>query len=803
MQFVVYYKYDNMAKIKNITKYLVISLLLLLAAVILFACGKKEKPRYYTSAGNGSVIAQTINGKKTYKAVPNKWFEFVGWYNGLIKYSDNEVLTIKNSTPTKLEARFETSAKATFDRHLESFYNNYVDGESREGQFFNYSLSGNLNYTEGNNILDKNLSIYGYIDFENSSQFAFEVKEDNTTDFAVYYVDNAENANIYVQLEEDKYSFTDIGLITNLISSLPKSSEKSWNLDDLITDENTEYLINQYFGTKNSMGFINKVCNDENASTITISYHKILNLLKNIADKSNNASSLQKLIYALTCEYKFSSLPEMILEIKSNYQKDDNKEFLKDIEINLNLNSDYTMNFDGNKITLPKLDINLKINSFDYELSSQANSISNDVISSFPEPSFNMINVHADGELDFISKTTIEGEEVETIVDKYIIEIDADLNPFALVSFKKNRENNYNDIEWEKLGFLSFKVSLVPETDATALKAQNKRHNNVRDYINVLIDTKNNGANAYVFIGMYSPETLFTSSYLFNHSFHIPSLIAMLENQSKGEGEITDFSPNLMLDILMALVAGGIELENTSNPNQIIHDLLVDFLNLLDVDSEIADNNLIFTDNGLQLALAEVRTAIRKFEKDILFEAIGISSEIKLDKKLFGDDEVNNITHLAISMNKPTIDSVIKNTDNDYLNMSGEVIIDNFNNAHKVLVGINENGISELNPSLTVNELLALKGKEIVATEGVLSDGSKSTTFTNNKGKEKTLAMKIEDLQVIKTEGNKTKIRVILQLKDYPNSLSSIPMIGEEIYNLIGVPYGLVVYETYIELINE
>ena len=63
-------------KIRNISKFLLLSFVLLLCAIMLFACtGKEETKREYLSSGNGAVVTETVAGKTVYRAVPDKWFE--------------------------------------------------------------------------------------------------------------------------------------------------------------------------------------------------------------------------------------------------------------------------------------------------------------------------------------------------------------------------------------------------------------------------------------------------------------------------------------------------------------------------------------------------------------------------------------------------------------------------------------------------------------------------------------------------------------------------------------------------------
>jgi len=796
-------------KTKKIFKSLTLSLVLLLSAIILFACTEKDDvKREYLSSGNGCVVTETVGGETVYRAVADDWFEFVGWYDGHRKYSEEEVLIIKKNTPAKMEARFKTSAKQTFDRYLNSFYNNYVVGQQKEGEYFNYNLTSEVVCTRNDENIEKNAVINGYIDFGKSSQLSFEIKDKDKADFALYYDNSSENATVFLKIDEEKHSYSDMGLLTNLISVLPSSSQTPWSINELIKDEEAKDIINKYFGVKNPMGLINQVENANNASIINISYHKVLNILKNIADNSSNASSLKKLIHSLTCEYEFNQIPDMILEITTNYENVEGCEFIKDFEIKFNLKSDYIVNFDGTKVTIPKTQFNLKVNTFSYGFSESANAISNEILSSFPQPTVNMINVHTDGELDFISKT----KETQIVVDKYTVEFDADLNPLALVSFNKDREGNYYDIDWEKLGFLSFKVSLIAEAETNAYEEQQLRHNSdytsqnnrfgytYSDYINVLIDTKNNGANAYVYLALYSPYTPFTRTYIVNHSYNIPSLLNMIASPTNSINDAS-IDSNFILKMLLALVSCGLDIDSGANSNEIFQNVLTEFLGLFNIESETVNNNFNTTESGFELSLEEIRTKLRNYEQEMLSD-IGFSNiELKLDKVLLGDDQNDKITHIVLNMNKSKFDQVVKNTQGDYLSGDGDVLIDEFNNAHKVLVGVSEqSGISELTNINSLEGLLVLKGNVITLEKGILSDGSEASEFINNKGQTnntayKKIKMTIQDIEVLSSNETSLQIRVVLQFKDYSNAVGNF---GDEIYKNLGVPYGLIVYQTSI-----
>lgn len=753
-----------MMKIKFLSKFVILPLILLLSGVILFACGEKKIDFQYSISGNGAVIE---SGTNQFTAVADDWHEFVGWYNGNVKYSSNQTISVKSSTPL-LQARFSTSGKATMNRNLAGLYNTYVQEEGQSGEYFNYSMQSNaVTLQEDSSSLDQ-LNIDGYIDFGSSSDFALTIG-----DFAIYYVNTTESATIYIQIGEEKYSFADMGLLTNIFTSLSQPSDYVWSLDNLITKENTSYLINQYFGIKNSMGFVSAVENNENSSLLTISFNSVLEFFQNIADSSENANTLQKLIYALTCEYQNQSMPTMNLKFKTNYQTLNNKEHIKDIEIEYFVSKDYVINFDGDKTTIPSMTFSFKIESFDYGYSDQANSIDSQILQTFPQPTINMINVHTDGEMNFLG-------ENQTIIDKYKIEFDADLNPLALVAFKKGEDVSYYDIEWEKLGFLSFRIYLDPTT------AVLDRHNNVGDYINILIDTKNNGANAYVFIGLYNPLTLFTKTYIYNHSFNIPGLISVLDNNNSTENQ--KVSSNTILNLLTAIVSGGIQLSSNPDTSQVVRDLIFNLLEAVDVDTQTLSESITDKENGFTLALPEIRSEIRSYEQEIIRSTLGIgNTDIELDKIIFGDDE-DGITQLEITMNESKTESVVKNSQGQYLTDNGQVIIDNFNNNHKVVTEI-----IQINLPTDKTQLVALIGSQITATQGKLSDGTIVSTHTNNKGKEKPLEMIIENVFI---ENGKAK--VLLRFIDYPNSLSSLPKIGDEIYKLAKVPYGLILYEMEI-----
>lgn len=793
---------------KNICLFVIVAMLSLFMGVF-FGCNGQNFE--YTSSGSGKVITeQDLNGNTVYRAVADDWHTFIGWFDNGNIYSENEVLTLTQSTPNTLEARFSSSALLSADRMLNSYYNMYVDGSEKEGEYFNLASQATLEYQSGEKSGQYHANFDGFIKFNGESQFSITAGDDLTNLFSFFYTDDGNEGNIYFQVGEQKYTFADIGLLTNIFSHLPNPSQIPWRVFDLITNENTRYLINQYFGTKNSMDFVDSVENIEGKTTLVISYNKILNTFKNMAPGLNDEGMngvFKKVINALTCEYLGvgKTLPEMKLIVEVNYQKNSDKEIINDIVINYNLSGNYKINIDGEVIVIPQTSAKLQLKNISYAFSNQPNSIQDGILDDYPEATINMINVRSEGELNFISESISQEDQtqiVRTVVDKYSIELDADINPFALVSFKKDRENSYNDIEWEKLGFLSFKISLLEDESA---EGYSKRHNGTYDYINILLDTKNNGANVYFFVGLYTPETLFSSSYLFNHSYNIPELLNLLENRDDEEASTQANFADVIMKLLTSLVNAGIKIENNEDINQVIFDVFSTIMTNLGIDNSIIENNVILENGEMVVRLHEIRTKIREFEENTIKQQLGLNNtSIKLDKKLFGNDEEDNINLMSIKMTYFSRGEVVKNEENNYLNGKGEVIIDNYNNSHKTLIGISESGVlSELEgQTFELKDINSLVGSDVTATEGLYSDGSVSNTFFNNKKKYVDIVFVVVGVEVkeVDNENNTANVKLLLQIKDSNNALSSIPKLGDVLYQQLGIPYGLIVYNTTLNL---
>lgn len=115
-------------KTKNIV-IISVSAFLAVALIVVLCCVFLIKKDPYVVDGLGSVeVVENEDGTKSMKATPNKWYEFVGWYEEgeETAYSTSSELKLEDNTP-KLTAVFKTSAKQSIDRFLNGLHNKYAE----------------------------------------------------------------------------------------------------------------------------------------------------------------------------------------------------------------------------------------------------------------------------------------------------------------------------------------------------------------------------------------------------------------------------------------------------------------------------------------------------------------------------------------------------------------------------------------------------------------------------------------------------------------------------------------------------
>lgn len=272
----------------------------------------------------------------------------------------------------------------------------------------------------------------------------------------------------------------------------------------------------------------------------------------------------------------------------------------------------------------------MNLNAFDCGFKDEAEDKFKEEISSYPPYTHNALNYRAEGSIAFVS----EGEMVQ-VKDRYDVSIDADLNPFALVSFKGK---NYQDIDWSRLGFLSARITLnLDGLDEAEKKAQLVKHNNSTDYLNILIDSKRYGGKVLVYASFYDPKTLLSKAYLINNSFDLDGLFD-LRKAEKGN-DLNQRQSNIISDIIKTAL-GLAENFDKENLNQTFFETINKYL----FENEYFKDCLSLQEDKIQVKLMPIREKLREIQ---IGNGLGT---VKPDKYLFGDESISKLEIDLVSL---------------------------------------------------------------------------------------------------------------------------------------------------------
>ena len=748
------------------------------SSAFLFACNKDKNVPVVVEAGeNGTIEKINDGGNDFYIASPDDWYMFVGWFDGNRKYSENPNLKITKNTPKKLKARFTTTATLSFDRIFNSLYNSYKTGINARGEYFNFLGEGVFKF----NQVENNLSLGGSLNFLGKGNQIY-LKSKGKNNFSFIYNDNLTNGCIYLEKNDEKIAFNDMGLLSNFFKSLPNPGENNWNVENVLNNEYLYYQFDQYFGYLNAFGLVSSVSNTSNKTELTISFNKLLTLLKNFYNSFPEGSVGKDLIDVLIGCYEEGNFPKITIKITVNY-KGDESENIKDLEIDCSIDRDYYLNIGQEGLVIPQGNINFKLNNLKYGFSDELNKVGDDELNSYPISEQKMVNAHIDGNLYFIE----EGEE-DSVIDNYTIEFDADLNPLALLVFK-NEEMNLNNIEWEKLGFLSFRVVLKPSNDENIALEQYSRHKGSTDYINILIDTKKFGAKVFVYAACYNPATLFSSSYLINNSFDLPGLLSYNTSKATLEREGID-NENANILAISKLIKSLLNLNlniDENNLSKSFYEIISSFL------SEKFNTHLYLEEEKIIIDVENIRNEIRELEKENGLTLAG--NPIKTDKYLFGDDKISKVELRFESFSKNTVK---KDINGNYLDKNGDDITGAFNKKHTLVTDILAVVGEE---EFTLDELSNLKGSSIVASEFMLSDGSQTDKYIDCDGNNVNLSLKVQNVIVGEEESGEIEVKLILFINSPTHTVITLTnSISNILYEYFKIPYGLFEYSIKVKV---
>ncbi len=796
-----------MTKTRRNLLVVMIIFLLLLATTILYGCsGDSKGGENCVVSGNGTILEKTDDeGVLTYTAVAEKWNVFSGWYDGMDKYSDKATIVVDSKTPDGLIAKFETSGTLSIDRALNGAYNRYSEAIQTQANYLNLQYDTTLSIK--GDVVDSTLDIerggYFALNGEGFHDYLL-MKENEKNVFASYYIDDSKDAMLYLNFNGRKVKVDDFMSIGKKILNLPNASNEIWKLENLIEDDIFS-MIDGYLGFRNAVGFIGKVENSKNQTKITFNLDRLLNELKNKLSAVTDPAyeGIKAIVNTLTSQYSGigNLVPKIIFDIEIDYILQGEVERISAITINGTFEEDYKFMIEGNLIEIPACKMSVKIENAQISLSETPNVIPAEIIASFPEDVVHAVNVHADGILSFLKQNVATLDL--NIIDQYKIELDADINHhFLKNAINEKGEFDTRKVDWEEFGFLSFRILLI-ENEAD--NQQSLRHGGSTEYLNILIDTKNFGAKAFIYVDLYNPQTLrgmATSKYVLSGSYDLAKLFEVMpqvvKNLTGEEGEVPESQTisklsgeMLIASILANCIGGAVDLETGEvTADEVLFDLFVSMLDKIVPNNSLIKEGMTYSEFGGTLAVEEIKKLIsEEFES-----ANSTLSSLGLHNNIFGE----STSHIAIKANKLLYGSVIKNQLGEYVDEAGISFAKKYNAAHKMLVGVAEGteviGLTdkEFSANSIESELEELVGSSVVVSEGLFSDGSTSSKFTNCQGNQAEISMKIYRAEFKIINENTAEITAYLTFS--AGTLQSL-LVGT-----FDIPYGLIEFKTTITL---
>ena len=242
---------------------------------------------------------------------------------------------------------------------------------------------------------------------------------------------------------------------------------------------------------KNTFGIVVSAENSTTNTILELNLNRLLTFFKNNSEFTKSNPLFKKVIEILTKHYQETVIPDIILNYNVEYENKNGKECIKNINIKFDIPRKYYLALNDKEVSIPKSTIDVIITDINYNFGNE--SIPEDNFDTYPIPDHRILNFEVDGNMYFKNETEI--------VDNYSIQLYADLNPTALLI----GDDDLQKVDWDNLGFLNFKITLVEAETEEGRELQTQKHKGSNDYLNILIDTKRFGAKALVFVGLYQP----------------------------------------------------------------------------------------------------------------------------------------------------------------------------------------------------------------------------------------------------------------------------------------------------------
>ncbi len=828
-------------KTKNIV-IISVSAFLAVALIVVLCCVFLIKKDPYVVDGLGSVeVVENEDGTKSMKATPNKWYEFIGWYEEgeETAYSTSSELKLEDNTP-KLTAVFKTSAKQSIDRFLNGLHNKYaefangeVSSQAVEDEFLNLDLGFNMGYDTGSKQGNLEFKLGGYLNFQGKdNQISLTIKDVEKNEYVanLYYVDNVNEAKLYVKVGEKEYAY-DMPSFSSVLGNLSPASEGTWTLESVISSlmegQDTSSImnsINSFLGVNSNLDI--SADNSGNNAIFSFDISDIINsTLLSLKDTDltlilgeETGAILNDVLDIVLNDYDNditnpnpTPYPEFNLNFNASFEEVNGVEYLSGLTVSLNTpESDPKLVLKDSEYTTTVTIDNLTVNA---DLDASRNAIPTEVMADFEDVDvINILNFHVDGNMYLMDGYSEVGEnDVETMVynpiDSYNIELNVDINQMAILNAVEGNTINLEKIDWNNLGLLSFRIYL----DETKTNATNNSN-----YIDLVLEN----SKLYLHAEANYPggATIFIDK-IISAVYDMPELVnAIIELTNKEDAQITSnnsvafasVNENISKEqtIVGSIVSILNRLINQHSVNEILPDLIKAIVGIASKDIAINDliiNNLSYDENfGTVLALGakgDDNSVTEKLQITVTIDFMGSPVPVTIDlaSALFGQ----NAKFLALDFNNFNYGSISSLGNGNYMNSGDEInFVEDWKLRHPTTI-VSIKNIEELN-SLTLSEseiINFLINKELSAT-AILANGDEVTTDVYYQGEDPIQELKVKIFSAKINSIENGKANVTIYVGRYLNSkiMGFIPTFDTIGFDMLGFPTGLYEYNFNVTL---
>ena len=747
---------------KNFIVFLFLSILFLTAGIFV-GCGEKTE---ITSLGHGQVERKVDkDNNELYTAIPDKWNEFLGWFEGDKLYSSDPMLAVPSGHHKKLQARFGTNGEISVNRAMEGIAKT-VEGKEQD-KYLNISFDLLTTVTENDELKNYTLSVDASLSISGDEHVVtVSLKDEQGYEkMSLNLHIGVESSKLYFSLDGDQFAYDVPCKFENI-----KPITSSFTIQQL-AGENYQ-AIASVLGYDNQLGLFESVENTENKTKLTIRVDKILDYLKNIVLPNLAESDVWMKEFIETFTKKYQGFGKELPVIKAFLEIDYQNDVFQSFAGKISFEEDYKLELEETYL-IKAGTTEIKMISFDVGYSQSAQEKQD--VSSFPAE-INVANMQLEGKINFLQKNIVTYDY--TILDSYNFNLNSDVNIFAFAKAMKDNTINWDKIDWENFGYLSLSMALDD-----SVKSNN--HNGQTNYLSVLIDTEKFGPNLMIYAGLYNSHmSPVTAEYVLNNTFYLPKVMSAYgDSVTDAFPEEKQVDTDVIINALKGMI-GMVLASETLNTNEVIFKFIEGIMSENVEGLEILKDCFVF-EEGDNSEKGKIVLAVDAVDHIIKEGVSNISSWLgyaSFTDNLFGQ----YTSHVSFDFENiiyGKVDQFVKDQD-----------IASYNQAHKTIVSVSEQQHIAAIDDATLTEqnlgesLDALVGQEL-EVEVVLSDGEKVTNFVDYLGQEVATKLTVHSYKIVSQDEGQAKVEIYFTYAQ--GTLAKVLYTHD-------IPYGLVALEKTI-----